>query len=95
MTVDALLERHLGKQVIDRDGRGFLNFAVDHDRRPAGLAQDGRGNVGSAGGLEQGGAREYAIDQAEFAGLVAYILGSRYLNGETIRLDGAVRLAPK
>ena len=32
MTVDALLERHLGKQVIDRDGRGFLNFAVDHDR---------------------------------------------------------------
>ncbi|GAB2500985.1 SDR family NAD(P)-dependent oxidoreductase [Arenimonas alkanexedens] len=32
---------------------------------------------------------------AEFAGLVAYILGSQYLNGETIRLDGAVRLAPK
>ena len=32
---------------------------------------------------------------AEFAHLVAYILGSRYLNGETIRLDGAVRLAPK
>ena len=32
---------------------------------------------------------------AEFANLVAYILGSRYLNGETIRLDGAVRLAPK
>ncbi len=32
---------------------------------------------------------------AEFADLVAYILGNRYLNGETIRLDGAVRLAPK
>ncbi len=32
---------------------------------------------------------------AEFADLVAYILGSPYLNGETIRLDGAVRLAPK
>ena len=31
----------------------------------------------------------------EFADLVAFILGSRYLNGETIRLDGAVRLAPK
>ena len=31
----------------------------------------------------------------EFAGLVAHILGNRYLNGETIRLDGAVRLAPK
>jgi len=31
----------------------------------------------------------------EFADLVAFILGQRYLNGETIRLDGAVRLAPK
>jgi NAD(P)-dependent dehydrogenase (short-subunit alcohol dehydrogenase family) len=31
----------------------------------------------------------------EFADLVAYLIGSRYLNGETIRLDGAVRLAPK
>jgi NAD(P)-dependent dehydrogenase (short-subunit alcohol dehydrogenase family) len=31
----------------------------------------------------------------EFASTVAFILGNRYLNGETIRLDGAVRLAPK
>jgi NAD(P)-dependent dehydrogenase (short-subunit alcohol dehydrogenase family) len=31
----------------------------------------------------------------EFADLVAYILGCRYLNGETIRLDGATRLQPK
>jgi len=31
----------------------------------------------------------------EFADLVAYLIGNRYLNGETIRLDGAVRLAPK
>jgi NAD(P)-dependent dehydrogenase (short-subunit alcohol dehydrogenase family) len=31
----------------------------------------------------------------EFADLVCYMLGNRYLNGETIRLDGAVRLAPK
>ena len=31
----------------------------------------------------------------EFADLVAYILSHRYLNGETIRLDGAVGLAPK
>lgn len=31
----------------------------------------------------------------EFADLVAFILTSRYLNGETIRLDGAVRLAAK
>ncbi|MBS0228420.1 MAG: SDR family NAD(P)-dependent oxidoreductase [Proteobacteria bacterium] len=32
---------------------------------------------------------------AEYADLVAYILGNTYLNGETIRLDGATRLAPK
>lgn len=31
----------------------------------------------------------------EFADLVAYILGNVYLNGETIRLDGATRLASK
>lgn len=31
----------------------------------------------------------------EFAQTVAFILGNRYINGETIRLDGAVRLAPK
>jgi len=31
----------------------------------------------------------------EFAQTVAFIISSRYLNGETIRLDGAVRLAPK
>ncbi|MGH8233785.1 MAG: SDR family NAD(P)-dependent oxidoreductase [Rhodanobacteraceae bacterium] len=32
---------------------------------------------------------------AEFAQTVAFILGNPYINGETIRLDGAVRLAPK
>ena len=31
----------------------------------------------------------------EFAATVGFILQSRYLNGETIRLDGATRLAPK
>jgi NAD(P)-dependent dehydrogenase (short-subunit alcohol dehydrogenase family) len=31
----------------------------------------------------------------EFADLVAFLLTNRYVNGETIRLDGAVRLAPK
>ena len=31
----------------------------------------------------------------EFADLVGYILGNVYLNGETIRLDGATRMAPK
>lgn len=31
----------------------------------------------------------------EFAELVSHIMENSYLNGETIRLDGAVRLAPK
>ncbi len=31
----------------------------------------------------------------EFAELVAHIMQNEYINGETIRLDGAVRLAPK
>ena len=31
----------------------------------------------------------------EYAELVAHIMENAYLNGETIRLDGAVRLAPK
>lgn len=31
----------------------------------------------------------------EFADTVAWILTNRYLNGETIRIDGAIRLAPK
>ncbi len=31
----------------------------------------------------------------EFAELVAHIMQNGYINGETIRLDGAVRLAPK
>ncbi len=31
----------------------------------------------------------------EYASLAAYILTNRYINGETIRLDGAVRLQPK
>jgi 3-hydroxyacyl-CoA dehydrogenase / 3-hydroxy-2-methylbutyryl-CoA dehydrogenase len=32
---------------------------------------------------------------AEFAGLVCHIVENSYLNGETIRLDGAIRMPPK
>ena len=32
---------------------------------------------------------------AEFAALVEHIIGNSMLNGETIRLDGAVRMAPR
>jgi NAD(P)-dependent dehydrogenase (short-subunit alcohol dehydrogenase family) len=31
----------------------------------------------------------------EFAALVLHIIGNRYLNGEVIRLDGALRMAPR
>jgi NAD(P)-dependent dehydrogenase (short-subunit alcohol dehydrogenase family) len=31
----------------------------------------------------------------EFAALVAHIVENRYLNGEVIRLDGAIRMPPK
>ncbi len=34
-------------------------------------------------------------EPAEFADLMATILGNSYLNGSTIRLDGAIRLQPK
>ncbi|MEZ4365638.1 MAG: SDR family NAD(P)-dependent oxidoreductase [Kofleriaceae bacterium] len=34
-------------------------------------------------------------DPAEYAELVAAIVGNGYLNGETIRLDGSLRMAPK
>ena len=32
---------------------------------------------------------------SEFAATAAFILENRYLNGETIRVDGAIRLQPK
>ena len=31
----------------------------------------------------------------DYAALVLHIIGNRYLNGETIRLDGALRMAPR
>ena len=31
----------------------------------------------------------------EFASLVLHIAANRYLNGETIRLDGALRMPPR
>lgn len=34
-------------------------------------------------------------DPSEYAELVEHIVSNRYLNGEVIRLDGAVRLAPR
>jgi hypothetical protein len=34
-------------------------------------------------------------DPAQYAALVLHIVENRYINGEVIRLDGALRMAPK
>jgi hypothetical protein len=34
-------------------------------------------------------------EPSEYAALVLHICANRMLNGETIRLDGAIRMAPK
>jgi NAD(P)-dependent dehydrogenase (short-subunit alcohol dehydrogenase family) len=34
-------------------------------------------------------------EPAEFADLVAFMVGNTYINGEFVRLDGAIRLAPR
>jgi NAD(P)-dependent dehydrogenase (short-subunit alcohol dehydrogenase family) len=34
-------------------------------------------------------------DPAEFAALVAHMIGNRFLNGEVVRLDGSLRLPPR
>jgi NAD(P)-dependent dehydrogenase (short-subunit alcohol dehydrogenase family) len=34
-------------------------------------------------------------EPGEYAALVEHIAGNRYINGETIRLDGALRMPPR
>jgi len=34
-------------------------------------------------------------EPSEFAALVAHIIENRYLNGEVIRMDGALRMPPR
>ena len=34
-------------------------------------------------------------EPAHYADTVAYIYGNSYVNGETIRVDGAIRMQPK
>jgi NAD(P)-dependent dehydrogenase (short-subunit alcohol dehydrogenase family) len=47
-------------------------------------------------GLAQSVPNPHRLGQtAEFANLAAQILNNGYLNGETIRLDGAIRMAPR
>jgi len=60
--------------------------------------------TGGASGLGEATARALAaaipfpkrLGQVdEFAALALSIIGNRYLNGENIRLDGAIRMAPR
>ena len=55
-------------------------------------------------GLPRGGARQPAASvpfparlgpPEEYAAMALHIVGNRMLNGETIRLDGALRMAPR
>ena len=39
--------------------------------------------------------RRASADPAEYAALVLHIVANPMLNGETIRLDGALRMAPR
>ena len=34
-------------------------------------------------------------DPREYAALAMHMIENRYLNGETVRLDGALRMAPR
>ena len=56
----------------------------------AGLTDEGRASLGSQVPHPARLGRP-----AEFASLVSQIVANPYLNGETIRLDGAIRMAPR
>lgn len=53
--------------------------------------------TGGGSGLGEATARELARlgKPEEFASLAVYIVQNDHLNGETIRLDGALRMAPR
>ena len=56
----------------------------------AGLPQEAQDSLGPAGA-----APVPAGPAAEYANLAAHIVENAMLNGETIRLDGAIRMGPK
>ena len=68
-----------------------------HDRAGAVRhAAAGRAPGGRARGARRAGAAPGAAGRAgEYAALVAHIVENPMLNGEVIRLDGALRMAPR
>jgi hypothetical protein len=51
--------------------------------------------VVAGGGSGLGRARAEMLKDRGYAQLVRHIIDNRMLNGETIRLDGALRMAPR
>ena len=55
------------------------------------LPEDARRALGERGSVPQAARR----DPTDFAALAVHIVENRYLNGEVIRLDGALRMPPR
>jgi NAD(P)-dependent dehydrogenase (short-subunit alcohol dehydrogenase family) len=77
---------------LARAGIRVMTIAPGIFRTPmlAGLPQDAQDSLG-----QQVPFPPRLGDPAEYAALVLHILENQMLNGETIRLDGAIRMAPK
>ncbi len=77
---------------LARHGIRVMTIAPGIFRTPmmAGLPQEAQDSLGA-----QVPFPSRMGEPEEYAALVEHILGNRMLNGETIRLDGAIRMAPK
>ena len=89
--------RRRGHDPAHRAGTGALAGAGG-DHCPGHLrdAHDGRPAAGIPGSLGRQVPHPSRLGKpAEYASLVAHIVENAMLNGETIRLDGAIRMGPK
>ena len=77
---------------LARSGIRVMTIAPGIFRTPmlAGLPQDAQDSLG-----QQVPFPPRLGDPAEYAALALHIVENQMLNGETIRLDGAIRMAPK
>ena len=77
---------------LARSGIRVMTIAPGIFRTPmlAGLPQDAQDSLG-----QQVPFPPRLGEPAEYAALALHIVENQMLNGETIRLDGAIRMAPK
>ncbi len=77
---------------LARSGIRVMTIAPGIFRTPmlAGLPQDAQDSLG-----QQVPFPPRLGDPAEYAALALHIVENQMLNGETIRLDGAIRMAPR